>query len=181
MPFDGGRGGPLDGHAHREVTGWMGGSSTPMTQRSMEQRGARQSHCVCLLCSSSPLPQPVIAGLEPAIHAVAVPKTQPLDGLIPLSILRSSPPPGPAFGWPEDRLRRGPRSDNRGRRTGNSGFPEFTNEVQHLFEGVLRCIGGTDSCLWKSGADLPVFKAKGGRSGRSRQLWIARHRRLLAN
>src|SRR5260370_33980642 len=60
-----------------------------------------------------------------------------------------------------------------------TGFPKFTNEVQHLLRRVLRWDASTDSCHWRAGARLPDFKPKGDRSGKSRRLWIARHRAFL--
>src|ERR1044071_5280335 len=62
-----------------------------------------------------------------------------------------------------------------------SASPEFTNEVQHLLRGVLQWGADTSSCHWRTDARLPAFKPKDGRSSKSRQLWIARHRRSLGN
>src|SRR5581483_10578385 len=61
------------------------------------------------------------------------------------------------------------------------GSPEFTNEVQHFLEGVLPWGGTTASFHWKTDARLPSFKKPGIRSGKSLQLWIARHQRLLGS
>ena len=52
------------------------------------------------------------------------------------------------------------------------------NEVQHLLEEVLPWDGATASFHWTTAARLPAFKKPGNRSGKSRQLWIARHRRF---
>src|ERR1700747_2073761 len=59
--------------------------------------------------------------------------------------------------------------------------PEFTNEVQHFLEEVLRCGGATSSFPWKIDARLPGFLPMATRSGKSRQLWIARHQQFLGN
>ena len=55
---------------------------------------------------------------------------------------------------------------------------EFTNEVQH--RQVLPWERSTHSSQSKSAAALPAFKSKAALSGRSLQIWIARHRRSLA-
>src|SRR5262245_52048924 len=60
------------------------------------------------------------------------------------------------------------------------GSPEFTNEVQHLLREVLPWDASTSSCHWTTDARLPVFKPMDKRSGKSLQLWIARHRPSLA-
>ena len=60
------------------------------------------------------------------------------------------------------------------------GFPEFTNEVQHLSK-VLQWESNMSTCHWMNGAGLPVFMKTGNPSAKSRQLWIARHRRFLAS
>src|SRR5690348_13460516 len=57
--------------------------------------------------------------------------------------------------------------------------PEFTNEVQHLLVGVLPWDGGTNSFPWKTDVRLPAFRPMAVRSGKSRQLFIARRRRSL--
>ena len=59
------------------------------------------------------------------------------------------------------------------------GFPKFTNEVQHLIYEVLHWKENTNIFPWKSGVQLPVFMKTGNRFGKSRQLWIARHRQFL--
>jgi len=59
--------------------------------------------------------------------------------------------------------------------------PEFTNEVQHFLEEVLRWGGATSSFPWKIDARLPGFLPMAARSGKSRQLWIARHQRFLGS
>ena len=60
------------------------------------------------------------------------------------------------------------------------GSPEFTNEVQHLSK-VLQWESNMNTCHWMNGAGLPVFMKTGNPSAKSRQLWIARHRRFLAS
>src|SRR5690606_5883863 len=59
------------------------------------------------------------------------------------------------------------------------GSPEFTSEVQHICRGVLPWDAGIGSYRWTIDARLRVYIAAAPRSGRSRQLWIARHRRSL--
>jgi hypothetical protein len=59
----------------------------------------------------------------------------------------------------------------------NHGFPDFSNEVQHQFR-VLRWERNTTNSPWKNGVRLPAYKPKGARSGKSLQLWIARHHEL---
>jgi hypothetical protein len=54
-------------------------------------------------------------------------------------------------------------------------MPEFTNEVQHQLK-VLSWEQVTVTSLLKSGVRLPAFMKAGNRFGKSRQLWIARHR-----
>ncbi len=61
----------------------------------------------------------------------------------------------------------------------DSGSPKFTNEVQHLLREVLQWGANTSSCHWRTDARLPDFRPTGARSGKSRQLWIARHRPSL--
>src|SRR5215471_7807376 len=56
------------------------------------------------------------------------------------------------------------------------GSPEFTNEVQHFLEEVLRWGGATSR---KIDARLPGFLPMAARSGKSRQLWIARDQQSL--
>src|SRR4051794_20139688 len=63
--------------------------------------------------------------------------------------------------------------------SGGYGSPEFTNEVQHLLQGVLPWGVDTNNCHWTTAARLPSFKPPGARFGKSLQLWIARHRRSL--
>ena len=60
------------------------------------------------------------------------------------------------------------------------GFPKLTNEVQHLVK-VLSWESITDMSPLKKGVQLPAYKPRGGRSGRSQQLWIARHRQWLGS
>ncbi len=60
------------------------------------------------------------------------------------------------------------------------GFSRFTNQVQHELDKVLSWTRDTDNFQLRSGGRLPVFKARGARSGKLQQLWIARHRPLLA-
>lgn len=52
------------------------------------------------------------------------------------------------------------------------GFAEFSNEVQHL-DRVLAWDRDIDSSALRSGLSLPVYGAKGPRSGKSLQPWIA--------
>jgi len=58
------------------------------------------------------------------------------------------------------------------------GFAKFTNEVQHLIK-VLLWDKNMFKSVARSGVRLPVYKPRGARSVKSRQLWIARHRQLL--
>jgi hypothetical protein len=58
------------------------------------------------------------------------------------------------------------------------GSPKFTNEVQHLYK-VLLWDKDTINLTLKSGAKLPDYVPRNVRSGKSLQLWIARHRQLL--
>src|SRR5690606_26436642 len=63
-----------------------------------------------------------------------------------------------------------------------TGFPEFTNEVQHFFKGVLLWgAGSTAISRSRNAARLPGVARPVSRSGKSRQLWIARHRALLGS
>src|SRR6266404_4701335 len=55
------------------------------------------------------------------------------------------------------------------------GSPKFSNEVQHQIR-VLRWTDNMTSFRWKTGVRLPGFMQRAARSGKSRQLWIARHR-----
>ena len=57
------------------------------------------------------------------------------------------------------------------------GFARLTNEVQHFAE-VLPWEHTTVSLPLKSGVKWPDFMPRGNRTGKSLQLWIARHRRL---
>jgi hypothetical protein len=61
------------------------------------------------------------------------------------------------------------------------GSPEFTNEVQHFLLEELPWGGVTASFPLKIDARLPGFLPMAARSGKSRQLWIARHQRFLGN
>src|ERR1700757_1034631 len=65
--------------------------------------------------------------------------------------------------------------------SGGYGSPEFTNEVQHFLEEVLPWGGVTSSYPLTIDARLPAFRPMAARSGKSRQLWIARHQRSLGN
>jgi hypothetical protein len=56
-----------------------------------------------------------------------------------------------------------------------SDLPEFSNEVQHQIR-VLRWTDDMPSYRWKTAVRLPHFTPRGARSGKSHQLWIARHR-----
>src|SRR5579883_2296080 len=61
------------------------------------------------------------------------------------------------------------------------GSPEFTNEVQHFQPEVLPWGGLTSSYPLRSDARLPDFRPVAARSGKSQQLWIARHQRSLGS
>ncbi len=75
---------------------------------------------------------------------------------------------------------------NFGRYTPNSRpvevyrFPKLTNEVHHLVR-VLSWESIMDMSPLKSGVRLPVYIPRGARSGRSLQVWFARHRQLLGS
>ena len=58
-----------------------------------------------------------------------------------------------------------------------AGSPEFTNEVQHHAK-VLPWRELQPASILKTDARLPGFMKPATRSAKSRQLWIARHRRL---
>src|SRR5207302_9877071 len=58
----------------------------------------------------------------------------------------------------------------------SSGFPKFTNEVQHFLYKVLRWDKNMNSFRWNNVARLPGIAKPGKQSAKSRQLWIARHR-----
>ena len=64
--------------------------------------------------------------------------------------------------------------------SGEEEFSKVTNEVQHLVR-----MGPWESYIDKSplkrGVRLPDYKPRGARSGRSLQIWIARHRQLLGS
>ena len=60
------------------------------------------------------------------------------------------------------------------------GFPRLTNEVQHLVRVLPWEIDIVTSPL-KSGVRLPDYRPRAVRSGRSLQVWIARHRRSLGS
>src|SRR5437868_13423241 len=60
------------------------------------------------------------------------------------------------------------------------GFPEFSNEVQHQIR-VLRWEQNMISSRWKNAVKLPAYTPMDVRSGKSLQLWIARHRASLAS
>lgn len=59
--------------------------------------------------------------------------------------------------------------------------PEFTNEVQHFLEEVLPWGGVTSSYPLTIDARLPAYQPMAARSGKSRQLWIARHQQSLGS
>ncbi len=59
-----------------------------------------------------------------------------------------------------------------------SGFPKFTNEVQHFIE-VLPWDSNKNRSPLKNGVKLPDYVQPDPRSGKSLQIWIARHRQLL--
>ena len=61
---------------------------------------------------------------------------------------------------------------------GPQAFAEFTNEVQHQIR-VLPW--DTDSSRLRNDARLPAYVPRAPRSGKSLQLWIARHRRWLGS
>ncbi len=61
-----------------------------------------------------------------------------------------------------------------------SGHSKFTNEVQHLVR-VLSWESIMDMSPLKSDVKLPVYKPRVDRSGKSLQVWIARHRQLLGS
>ena len=65
-------------------------------------------------------------------------------------------------------------------RLGLPGFPKFTNEVQHQVK-VLSWETDIHRSPLKSGVRLPGYRPRGPRSGKSLQVWIARHRRLLGS
>jgi hypothetical protein len=62
-----------------------------------------------------------------------------------------------------------------------TGFPKFTNEVQHLIYDVSQWNENTDIFLWRSGFQLPIFEKKGDRFGKVtirrayKQCSISRH------
>ncbi len=60
------------------------------------------------------------------------------------------------------------------------GFPKFTNEVQHQTK-VLPWGTAIRSLGLRNAVRLPAYVLRGARSGKSQQLWIARHRRLLGS
>src|SRR5207253_2843215 len=57
-----------------------------------------------------------------------------------------------------------------------TGFPKFTNEVQHFLYKVLRWDKNMNSFRWNNVARLPGIAKPGKQCAKSRQLWIARHR-----
>ena len=54
-----------------------------------------------------------------------------------------------------------------------SRFPKFTNEVQHQSKVLAWCI---DSLAKMNEFSLPSYTPRDYRTGKSQQLWIARHR-----
>ena len=60
------------------------------------------------------------------------------------------------------------------------GFSKFTNEVQHQSR-VLAWEKHLRRSPWKSDVRLPVYVPRAPRSGKSQQVWIARHRRWLGS
>ena len=64
--------------------------------------------------------------------------------------------------------------------SGASGRPKLTNEVQHRVK-VLSWESVMARSPLKSGVRLPAYKPRGGRSGRSLQIWVARHRPWLGS
>ena len=59
------------------------------------------------------------------------------------------------------------------------GFSKFTNEVQHLAK-VLSWEPTITTSPWKTDVTWSAYTPPGSRSGKSRQLWIARHQPWLA-
>ena len=57
-------------------------------------------------------------------------------------------------------------------------FPKFTNEVQHLVK-VLPWETNINNSPLKNDVKLPDYVPRDTHSAKSRQVWIARHRRLL--
>jgi hypothetical protein len=53
--------------------------------------------------------------------------------------------------------------------------------MQHPVLGVLQWDDAFDTSTWNNAVRLPDAAKPGNRSGKSRQLWIARHRAWLAN
>ena len=74
--------------------------------------------------------------------------------------------------WPRREANSGPQPP--------PGFPRLTNEVQHLVRVLPWEIDTVTSPL-KSGVRLPDYMPRPVRSGRSLQVWIARHRRSLGS
>ena len=60
------------------------------------------------------------------------------------------------------------------------GFPKFTNEVQHLIK-VLVWDENMRNWVFENGVRLPVYTPPAPRSGKSLQVWIARHRPWLVS
>ena len=60
------------------------------------------------------------------------------------------------------------------------GFPKFTNEVQHFIQVLLWDTNIRRSPL-KSGVRFPDYIPRDKHSGKSLQVWIARHRLLLGS
>src|SRR5688572_8531558 len=60
---------------------------------------------------------------------------------------------------------------------GKPGSPKFTNEVQHQTKVMVSpWEPNINSLASKTAARLPFYVPKGVRSGKSLQVWIARHR-----
>src|SRR5215813_747864 len=57
-----------------------------------------------------------------------------------------------------------------------SGYPKFTDQVQHFLCKVLQWDRSMNSFHWNNVAPLPGIAKPGKQSAKSRQLWIARHR-----
>jgi len=53
--------------------------------------------------------------------------------------------------------------------------------MQHPVLGVLQWDDAFVTSIWKNAVRLPDVAKPGSRYGKSRQLWIARHRALLGN
>ena len=66
-------------------------------------------------------------------------------------------------------------------RRDQNGFREFTNEMQHPVLGVLQWDDALATLILNSAVKLPDAAKPASRFGKSRQLWIARHRAWLGS